>query len=137
MSIAFYDVKQAEGILDELSEVKEKLENKINLSNRVGNEKKVTLPESSASAFRMFAAASCACHRMLMFSIVLIISKIYLLYYNLDRTPPKPNGCDENTDLIGFGAGSPVWLGVAIAACNASTSADVKSECPSPFLPAS
>ena len=46
MSIAFYDVKQAEGILDELSEIKEKLESKINLSARVGNEKKVTLPQN-------------------------------------------------------------------------------------------
>mgnify|MGYP003308596456 FL=1 len=43
MEISFYEVKQAEGILDELSDVKEKIEEKINLVKMVGNAKRVTL----------------------------------------------------------------------------------------------
>lgn len=43
MEISFYNVRQSEGIFDELNVIKEALENKINLSRTVGKEKKVIL----------------------------------------------------------------------------------------------
>lgn len=43
MAINFYGVKQSEGILDELNAIKECIENKLNLTKTVGNEKRVTL----------------------------------------------------------------------------------------------
>ena len=43
MEISFYNVRQSEGIFDELNIIKETLENKINLSRTIGKEKRVTL----------------------------------------------------------------------------------------------
>ncbi len=43
MAINFYGVRQSEGILDELSAIKESIEAKLNLTQTVGNEKRVTL----------------------------------------------------------------------------------------------
>lgn len=43
MVIDFENIRQAEGILDELSPLKQKIEDKINLSKIVGNEKRVIL----------------------------------------------------------------------------------------------
>ena len=43
MAINFDNIRQAEGILDEITPLKTKIEEKINLSQIVGNEKRVTL----------------------------------------------------------------------------------------------
>ncbi len=43
MEISFDNLRQAEGILDELTPLKTKIEEKINLSQTVGNEKRVSL----------------------------------------------------------------------------------------------
>ena len=43
MAINFDNIRQAEGILDELTPLKTKIEEKINLSRTVGNEKRATL----------------------------------------------------------------------------------------------
>ncbi len=43
MDISFDNLRQAEGILDNLNEIKEKVEQRINLSYRANNEKRVTL----------------------------------------------------------------------------------------------
>ena len=43
MEISFYNVRQSEGIFDELNIIKETMENKINLSRTIGKEKRVTL----------------------------------------------------------------------------------------------
>ena len=43
MEIALDNIRQAEGILDELNELKENIENRINLSQVAGNEKRVLL----------------------------------------------------------------------------------------------
>lgn len=43
MEISFYNVRQSEGIFDELNIIKETLENKINLSRTIGKEKRITL----------------------------------------------------------------------------------------------
>ena len=43
MEISFYNVRQSEGIFDELNVIKEAIENKLNLNRTVGKEKKVIL----------------------------------------------------------------------------------------------
>ena len=43
MDISFDNLRQAEGILDNLNEIKEKIEQRINLSSRAKDEKKVIL----------------------------------------------------------------------------------------------
>ena len=43
MDISFDNLRQAEGILDNLNEIKEKVEQRINLSSRANNEKRVVL----------------------------------------------------------------------------------------------
>lgn len=41
MEVAFDNIRQAEGITDDILPLKEKLEKKFNLSRQVGNEKNV------------------------------------------------------------------------------------------------
>lgn len=43
MEVAFDNIRQAEGITDDILPLKEKLEKKFNLSRQVGNEKNVIL----------------------------------------------------------------------------------------------
>ena len=43
MEISFYNVRQSEGIFDELNAIKDTIENKINLSRTIGKEKRVIL----------------------------------------------------------------------------------------------
>lgn len=46
MSIQFYRVTQLEGIMDEFNVIKERIENKVNLSKIVGKERRFTLPQN-------------------------------------------------------------------------------------------
>lgn len=46
MSIQFYRVTQLEGIMDEFNAIKERVENRVNLSKIVGKEKRFTLPQN-------------------------------------------------------------------------------------------
>ena len=43
MEISFDNLRQAEGIIDNLNEIKEKLEQRINLQHQAADEKKVSL----------------------------------------------------------------------------------------------
>ena len=52
MEISFYNVRQSEGIFDELNAIKETIENKINLSRNVGKEKRVILTNNKVMRSR-------------------------------------------------------------------------------------
>ena len=58
MAINFDNIRQAEGILDELTPLKTKIEEKINLSRTVGNEKRVTLTGNKIMRICLIAGLS-------------------------------------------------------------------------------
>ena len=46
MAISFYGVKQAEGIIDQLADIREIIENKINLAQQTEGSKRILLPNN-------------------------------------------------------------------------------------------
>ena len=58
MPIQFYRVTQLEGIIDEFNAVKERIENKVNLSRTVGKEKRFTLPQNKVMRICFIAGLS-------------------------------------------------------------------------------
>lgn len=58
MPIQFYRVTQLEGIIDEFNTVKERIENKVNLSRTVGKEKRFTLPQNKVMRICFIAGLS-------------------------------------------------------------------------------
>ena len=63
MEISFYNVRQSEGIFDELNGIKETIENKINLSRIVGKEKKIILTNNKIMRICFLAGLSQAGQR--------------------------------------------------------------------------
>ena len=63
MEISFYNVRQSEGIFDELNGIKETIESKINLSRIVGKEKKIILTNNKIMRICFLAGLSQAGQR--------------------------------------------------------------------------
>ena len=60
MEIALDNIRQSEGILDNLNSVKEKIENRLNLSTRPNNEKRIILTGNKIMRLCLIAGLSLA-----------------------------------------------------------------------------
>ena len=60
MEIALDNIRQSEGILDKLNSIKEKIENRLNLTNRPNGEKRIILTGNKIMRLCLIAGLSLA-----------------------------------------------------------------------------
>ena len=91
MEIDFDNIRQAEGIIDELTPLKQKIEDKINLSKIVGTEKRVSLTSNKIMRICLIAGLTIADKRSEEYNDVQISrtgNRIYANFFTLNNMRP-------------------------------------------------